>query len=66
MELHLGNRWVACSAAEFGSVGKVRHIVAVGGHSTACGASASHPDIWRGNSTKPDCKDCVKNYPRLS
>jgi hypothetical protein len=53
------DRWVACSAREFGPVGEVRHVVAVGQATTACGATASTPSIWRGNSTKPACAPCV-------
>lgn len=56
------DRWVACSKAEFGPVGENRHIVRVGGLTTVCGASATHPDIWRGNSTKPRCPACLRLY----
>lgn len=53
-------RWAACSAREYGSVGKVAHLVHPGSLNTACGASASHPEIWRTNTTKPRCAECAK------
>ena len=56
------DRWAACSAQEFGPVGEHRHIVRRGGLTTVCGASASHPDVWRGNTRKPRCRDCVQRY----
>lgn len=62
MELDSQDRWVACSAGEFGHVGRVRHIVAKGGKTAVCGASASHVGIWRGNTTKPRCLYCMKRY----
>jgi len=55
-----GDRWVACSMQEFGDVGSVRHIVRGLGVTTACGCTASHADIWRGNTTKPRCASCVE------
>jgi len=58
------DRWAACSAAEFGHIGNVRHIVPAGGLTTVCGASATYPDIWRGNTTKPPCEACVTRYTK--
>ncbi len=55
-----GFRWMACSAKEYGAVGVKRHLVYSDGLSTACGASASHSEIWRGNSTKKPCPTCVQ------
>lgn len=52
--------WVACSAREFPASGRVRHIVRKGGLDTLCGHSASYPEIWRGNKTKPDCIYCLE------
>lgn len=51
-------RWVACAAREFGPVGETRHLAAPGALTTVCGASASHSDIWRGNTRKPKCREC--------
>lgn len=51
-------RWVACSAREFGPIGHTRHLARSGSLDTACGASATHPEIWRSNTTKPKCADC--------
>ena len=53
-------RWAACSAREFGPVGESAHLVRPGSLDTACGASASHPEIWRTNTTKPRCAECAK------
>lgn len=56
------DRWVACSAREFGPVGTYRHIVRTGGLTTVCGATATVAAIWRGNTTKPRCKQCTTLY----
>lgn len=45
---------------EFGPPGFVRHLVRPGGIDTLCATSATHPDIWRGNTTKPKCKTCAE------
>ncbi len=52
----------SCGIREFGHVGEVRHIVRRGGLTTVCGCMASHPDVWRGNRTKPRCASCVAKY----
>lgn len=52
-------RWAACSAREFGPVGETRHVVTPGHLTSLCGATATHPDIWRANGTKPRCPECV-------
>lgn len=54
-----GHRWVSCSKAEFGPVGYVAHVIPVGGITTVCGATATFPEIWRGDSRKPECHVCV-------
>lgn len=58
-------RWVACSAAEFGPTGFVRHLAAPGALDTVCASSASHPEIWRGNRSKPACPDCEAWVARI-
>lgn len=60
-----GLRWVACSAKEFGPVGYERHLIPVGKQlNTLCGCSATHPEIWRGNTRKPKCKRCMEIEPK--
>lgn len=54
-------RWVSCSAREYGHVGNTRHLVAPGALTTVCGASASHPDIWRADRRKPQCTECARH-----
>lgn len=56
------DRWVACSAAEFGHPGTVRHIAARGAVTTVCSTTALPAQIWRGNTTKPKCRACVARY----
>lgn len=57
-----GDIWASCSITEFGHVGMVRHIIRPGALTTVCGASASHPDVWRRNRAKPRCGECVDRY----
>jgi len=58
------DHWVACSTHEFGRVGNDCHILRGRGITTACGATASTPEIWQDNSTKPRCKHCVEALVR--
>jgi hypothetical protein len=58
-------RWAACSIVEFGPVGEKRHLVAKGSLDTWCGHSATTPEIWRANTSKPKCESCVKQEARL-
>jgi hypothetical protein len=58
-------RWAACSIREFGHVGEKRHLVAEGSLDTWCGHSATYPEIWRRNGTKPKCETCAKQEDRL-
>lgn len=51
-------RWVSCSKEASWSVAEARHLVRRGGITTVCGATASTPDVWRGNTTKPECRIC--------
>ena len=53
-------RWVACSIREFDSSGLRRHLATPGALTTVCGYSASHPEVWRANTTKPKCPECAK------
>lgn len=54
-------RWVSCSLEMGTQVAKERHLVVPGHLTTLCGHSASHADIWRGNSAKPECETCRKH-----
>lgn len=54
------SNWVACSAKEFGPVGEVRHLATDDPTQTVCGATASHADCWRRNTTKPKCALCER------
>lgn len=56
------DRWVSCGITEFGPIGEYRHIVAAGGITTVCGATASTPDVWRANRNKPRCPSCSGAY----
>lgn len=58
-------RWVACSITEFGHVGEKRHLGRKGSLTTYCGHSASVPDIWRRNTTKPKCRECEAVEARI-
>ncbi|MBN9214725.1 MAG: hypothetical protein J0J04_07915 [Microbacterium sp.] len=58
-------RWVACSAEEFGPAGFVRHLARRGALDTACSTSASYPEIWRGNRSKPACSACSEFADRV-
>jgi hypothetical protein len=53
-------RWVACSREVSYAASTHRHLAYPGSLHTACGNTASHADIWRGNSTKPPCPSCLK------
>lgn len=53
-------RWVACSQDASYAASLHRHVVPVGQLTSLCCATASHPEVWRGNSTKPDCPQCRK------
>lgn len=52
-------RWVSCSQEMSWSAAQYRHLAYRGSLDTFCGASASHADIWRGNTTKPACEACI-------
>ncbi|KQP63031.1 hypothetical protein [Nocardioides sp. Leaf285] len=59
------DRWVSCSAREFGDhVGSTRHIARPGALTTVCGCTATYPEIWRADSRKPYCPSCVRLYGR--
>lgn len=53
-------RWVSCSAEMSWSASRYRHLIEKGGLTTVCGNTASHPDVWRTNSSKLNCEECVK------
>ena len=52
-------RWVSCSRDASWSASRVRHLVRRGCDTTACGATATSPGIWRANSSKPKCQACI-------
>lgn len=56
-------RWVTCSRDASWTVSQDRHLVRRGHDTSACGATATSPDVWRANSTKPKCPACVANRP---
>ena len=62
VDLKADDRWVSVSVREIGPIGYHRHIVRKGGLTTVCGATASSPDVWRGNSSKPRWGKCVQRY----
>lgn len=53
-------RWVSCSKDADWATSQYRHLVVPGQLTTVCNASASHPEVWRVNSTKPNCSACMK------
>lgn len=53
-------RWVSCSRDADWTAAQYRHLITVGALTTFCGATGSHADVWRGNSTKPDCPRCME------
>jgi len=53
-------RWVACGQDASYAASLHRHLIRGKVHTTLCGASASFPEVWRGNSTKPVCPECAK------
>lgn len=60
-----GYRWVSCARSVNWTVAEYRHLIKVTPPAqrlvtTVCGASASTPDLWRGNRRKPPCPDCLR------
>jgi hypothetical protein len=53
-------KWVACSKDASWSASQERHLIFPGQLTTLCGCTASIPEVWRGNSLKPNCNECVK------
>lgn len=58
-------RWVSCAKDVDWATAQYRHLVVKGGRDTLCGATASHSDVWRGNSTKPVCQSCMTRATQL-
>lgn len=61
-----GYRWVSC-AQEYGwASSRDRHLIRKGKNqfTTLCGHSANDSTIWRGNSTKTVCADCVREVSK--
>lgn len=52
-------RWVTCSKDLSWSASQYRHLLLTPTE-TMCGCTASHAEIWRGNSVKPECPACLK------
>jgi hypothetical protein len=69
-----GHDWVSCNAREFGGAGHWVHLISQARRrthwqTTACGATASMPGIWRippKNTPKPTCVACARVAERLS
>lgn len=59
-------RWVSCAKDVNYSVGLDRHLLGRGREqiTTLCGATGMPSDVWRGNTKKPQCKECVKEAQR--
>jgi hypothetical protein len=53
-------RWVACGRDTSWAASTQRHLIIPGHITTVCGHTASVPDVWRGNSTKPPCPTCER------
>jgi hypothetical protein len=53
-------RWVSCSKDLSWSASERRHLINRGGLTTVCGNTASHPEVWRTNSTKLNCERCME------
>jgi hypothetical protein len=45
------------------STAQHRHLIVPGQVTTLCGHTASHPEVWRGNSVKPPCPICMNLAP---
>lgn len=58
------DRWVVSRDVSW-SGEKERHIVRQGAITTACGATASMPDVWRHSRSKkrPKCLACLAKAP---
>ena len=59
-------RWASCSRDASWSASQDRHLVRRGHDTSACGATASVPAVWRKNSTKPKCQACVNALLEVS
>lgn len=58
------DRWASIARRESPSVGEYTHIVAKGHPTSACGTTALPASMWRGNTTKPMCPQCVAAHER--
>lgn len=52
-------KWVSCSKESDEHTARHRHLLR-NVLDTLCNASASYPEVWRGNTRKPKCPICVK------
>jgi hypothetical protein len=64
VRLPADQQWVTCTRYDDYMTSLARHIVRRGHLTTVCGASASVPDVWRPNTTKPRCTQCVTGFLR--
>lgn len=53
-------RWASVNKREWPGTGQYRHLVRRGHHTSVCGTTALPASIWRGNTTKPPCPECVR------
>lgn len=61
---HSGFHWVSCAEYVSREVSRHRHLIGMGSVSTYCGITARE-DVWRTNSSKPECKNCIARYEWL-
>lgn len=61
VKLTAPDRWVSVGKGVNDSVSEHRHVVARGALTSACGATASYPQVWRGipDGRKPRCPECL-------
>lgn len=57
----VGYRWVTCSLELSMPVARHRHLIRKGKEqiTTECGATGMPASVWRGNSKKPACLECM-------
>jgi len=53
-------RWVSCAKDVNWTVARERHLLGNGAITTVCGATGMGETVWRGNKTKPQCKECTE------
>jgi hypothetical protein len=53
-------RWASVPKREWPATGSYRHLVRRGHHTSLCGTTALPATMWRGNTIKPACPECVR------